>query len=112
MKSGHFPEISRILICCELSSNITFGKRKEFADWIGPSYSEHLPEGGEGVLSKSEREKLENQHKIPTANEIEYIPLNIDSIVIKIHRQVVSENVPKNNKPMTIEEVSDGTAIN
>ena len=64
------------------------GCARDKQDWIGPSYDNALPEGGERSLSAAELITLRRQHRTDTAQEIEFLPDSVKSLVIKINRQV------------------------
>ena len=82
------------------------GCARDKQDWIGPSYDDALPEGGEPSLSASELNALRLQHRTHTAEEIEFIPDSAKSLVVKINRQVQFQGEKKTDV-MEIEQVCD-----
>ena len=82
------------------------GCARDKQDWIGPSYDDALPEGGEPSLSASELDALRLQHRTHMAQEVEFIPDSAKSLVVKINRQVQFQG-EKITDVMEVEQVCD-----
>ena len=80
------------------------GCEREKPDWIGPSYDHALPEGGEQSLSASKLDKLRLRHRTEYAQEIEFVPDSVKSLVVKINRQEQFE-CAKNTNVMAVDQV-------